>query len=192
MNDLQGKVQALTALSENFNKPFSEPLLNMWLDLLEKYTSVQVSKACMEVIKNYEYKTLPAFAVLQQELDKLTKPDANLIADMALAEWELVLVWVCPRVGQQRPELHEASKAVVRMMGGFESLKQEEEKNFPFRKKDFIEHFQQVYGKEYMLSSKGAKAIEAANSHHVGDSQIGGANSARQISSGTCYVAEDR
>ena len=77
------------ALAANFGKEFPECLLPIWLDLLEPYPASLVNEAVKLVILSNEYKTIPPFAVLKSEIDKLTGQVAEEegLALAAESEW---------------------------------------------------------------------------------------------------------
>lgn len=138
----------LTALSENFGGKMSGELLKVWLELLKSYSVEQVAQASIRVIENYEYKTMPPFAVLKKELDALQGEDEAGIKAKAIAEWDKVLAEV-QRVGSYgQPKFENTTALVVRMLGGWEAVCSWETKNLDFKRNNFLDLWLSSHGKE--------------------------------------------
>lgn len=129
----------LTAISENFGSKMSEELLSLWLRLLANYSDEQVAQASIRVIENYEYKTMPPFAVLKKELDALQGDDKAGLKARAMAEWDKVLSEV-QRVGSYgQPKFEPITALAVRMLGGWGVICSWTTEALDFRRKDFID-----------------------------------------------------
>lgn len=156
------KVMALMALAANFGREFPECLLPIWLDLLEPYSACAVNEAVKRVILSYEYKTIPPFAVLKSELDKITghvSEEENL-ALAAEAEWNKLLADISSRGYYRPPEFCPATAFVLRSMGGWETACLWSASNLEWRRKEFIAAWKQAYGKEELLELGGAAVME--------------------------------
>lgn len=170
--DEERKISALLALAENFGKEFPENLLDMWLELLKPYSARHVHLAVRAVLEEYEYKTLPPFAVLRRALDDLAGTSEKSLELQAVAEWGVLLKTI-DRVGYYGvPKLHSTTAYVVRLMGGWESVCCWPEKGMEFRRKDFIELWAQSHGKVDRMAL-GADAARYA----LGDGRQSGAQS---------------
>lgn len=152
------KIMALTALAENYGKEFSDALLNAWLDLLAEYPSEQVESAVKAVIKSYEYKTLPPFAVIQRELDRMDGTSKESLELQALAEWSVLQDEIIACGWYSRPQLHPTTAYVVRLMGGWQAVCEWETKYIDVKHKDFIAHWAAAHGRvdKMMLGAAGA------------------------------------
>lgn len=156
------KVMALMALAANFGKDLPDCLLAMWLDLLKPYSAQHVSEAVKRVILAYEYKTIPPFAILKRELDRLTgevSPEKALPMQ-AEAEWTRLLDLLRRHGAYRQPDdLHPTTAQVLRSMGGWDNACQWEEAKLEWRRKEFIEAWQLAHG-HVDLMALGAAAIE--------------------------------
>lgn len=135
------KVAALMALAANFGKEFPECLLAIWLDLLAPYPAELVSRAVKLVIQEYEYKTMPPYAVLKKCLDRLSgavsgEQNAQLMAD---AEWGRLLEAMQSRgLYHAKPDLHPVTAHVLRCLGGWERACLWPLDSLDFRRREFL------------------------------------------------------
>ena len=170
------KAVALTALAENFGKDLSEPLMDLWLNLLAEYSASQVQEAVRRVIETYEFKTLPPFGVLKRHLEDVTGVSEKALELMAAAEWSVLWDSVS-RVGRyQQPTLHETTWFVVRAMGGWGSVCSWPESELAFKHREFLRLWKEAHGREEMLAL-GADCVTAAmvagQDRHTGPQRIG-------------------
>lgn len=158
-NDLQRKTAAISGMAENFGKSMSFSLLQIWLKLLAPYPAELVEMAVFRLICEYEYKTLPPFAVLRKYLEP-ERPEPNLKL-MAEAEWRNLLEAIGKYGIYKGPpdDLHPTTACVLRLLGGWNTACMWPEKTLDFKRKDFICAWQDVHGREVAMLS-GAKALE--------------------------------
>lgn len=164
LSDLERKQNALLALAENFGKAFSEELLTMWLKLLAHHDAQTVEQAIMLVICEYEYKTLPPFAVLKKALDRTRGKREVSPEALALAEWGKVLDDIA-KLGAYAgppPDMHPVTAYALRCMGGWGAACQWETDTLGWKEKDFCAAWKLAYGREEIMAL-GATAL-AANS----------------------------
>lgn len=135
---------ALTQLAINYNAQFSKELMSFWLSLLEDENPEIVVKACREVAKNYEYKTLPPFAVLNNEIKKIKAQDTESIDARASAAWNNLLALISKNGAYREPELDAKTAYAVRCLGGWQVCCQWTENTLNFRQRDFIELWKQA------------------------------------------------
>lgn len=157
------KVMALLAMAANFGKEMPECLLAIWLDLLQPYPEAMVNAAVRQVIQTYAYKTLPPFAILKRELDKLAgviEPE-KVLPMQAAAEWAKLIEAIARYGSYHKPSFHPTTELVLRTMGGWSAVCLWEEAKLEWKRKEFIEAWQLAHG--YIdLMEQGAEAIEAA------------------------------
>lgn len=175
-NDESKKANALRALAENFGgrQQMSADLVDIWLELLSPYSAEHVSAAVRVVIAEYEYKTIPPFAVLKRALDDLTGDSEKAMGLQAAAEWQALMEAV-PRVGSYRtPDLHPTTAFVVRAMGGWGQVCAWEMSALDFKRRDFLQRWKDAHGKTDLmaLGADGAK-LALAQAKKVGATQIG-------------------
>lgn len=175
MNEQDKKVMALMALAANFGGDFPECLLGIWLDLLSPYPAKIVNVAVREVICEYEYKTIPPFAVLKRFLDKATGViGQEKILDMqAEGEWGKLLNAIHELGFYKGPpkDLHPATAYALRNMGGWEAACRWETDKLEWRHKTFIETWKLAHGNEEAMAL-GARAVEAIGAGPQSASEI--------------------
>lgn len=153
MSDQERKLTALMAMASNFDKEFSEPLLAIWLKLLNDYNAIQVERAAMKIIDEYDFKTIPPFAVFKKALNggkKKISPEREL--DMkADAEWDMLLDAVFEYGRYRKPQLHPTTEYVLRGMGGWDAACDWPTDRLQWYRRDFIERWKLADGNvEYM------------------------------------------
>lgn len=165
MSEKEQKAMALTALAANFGKEFPMCLLPIWLDLLKDYSAAQVRAGVKMVIQEYEYKTIPPFAVLQKALDKASGQVAEtvLIELQAESEWGKLLANIERCGSYRRPDLCATTAFVLRSMGGWEAACAWDRQKLEWRHKEFIELWQQAHGRADILAlgADGVLALES-------------------------------
>lgn len=179
MSGQDRKANLLIMLAANFGREFPPELFGIWLDLLGPYDWRQVEQAVKAVIRTYDYKTLPPFAVLQRELDRLSggvDPDKAL-AIQAEAEWARLIDAIGRYGSYQQPELHETTEHVLRTMGGWLVACQWETARLEWRRREFVEAWKLAHEK-LALIALGADAV-AQLAH--GAQAIGMAGSTRAL-----------
>jgi len=153
------------ALAANYGKEFPESLLSIWLDLLKDYSVKAVNAGVRKVISDYEYKTIPPFAVLRKAMDKasgLVSPERAL--DMSAdAEWNKLLDDISRYGRYKRPALHATTAYVLRGMGGWDAACNWETDKLEWRRKEFIEAWKLAHGNVDALSL-GAGGVDALTS----------------------------
>ncbi|MCR5259777.1 MAG: hypothetical protein K6E40_16695, partial [Desulfovibrio sp.] len=128
MADVQRKAQALAALAENFGKPLSPALAEMWMRLLQEYTPDQVERGAMHVLRSYTYKTLPPFAVLREAIHDACDIPIHDGTQTQTHEAEAEAAWAqvhaqISEVGYYgTPALTPAEAYAVRICGGWQRL----------------------------------------------------------------------
>lgn len=163
MTDNEAKITALMALAANFGKEFPDSLLLIWLDLLRGYSVEAVNAGVRKVIADYEYKTLPPFAVLRRCMDRVTgvvQPERAL--EMAAeAEWSNLFEAMERKGRYNPPELSPTTSYVLRGMGGWSAVCNWETNKLEWRRKEFIEAWKLAHGHEeaMMLGADGVKAL---------------------------------
>lgn len=159
--DEKKKTQAIIALAANFEKKFSEELLDLWLKLLSGYTVQHVHAAIKHVLESYEYKTMPPFAVIKKALDLVTGDDEETLKAQAEAEW-CVLQNKIEEIGAYgKPELHETTAYTVRQLGGWNAACHWPLDSLAFKRRDFLDIWRRSHGKTKLLRL-GANAVQAA------------------------------
>lgn len=170
----ESKASALKALGENFSKPLSPQLIDLWLELLAVYPAAMVGRAVKNVIERYEYKTLPPFAVLKNALDDLSGISEKTLEIQAIAEWE-ALTEAMPKYGSaNKPPLHSTTDYVLKIMGGWSNaccywnLKE-----MDFKRKDFIRLWMESHGRvEHMKLGADGVMRSLAGGHDRGDGLV--------------------
>lgn len=161
--ELAAKLSMLDALAANFNQnqPMDSALKKLWLEILKPYSAEHVTRAVMQVINTYKYKTLPPFAVLQDALDDLDGTSEAVIDQMALAEWNLLQTTI-RKIGSYRtPELHPTTAYALSTMGGWSGACGWMEADMPFRKKEFLEAWKNSHNRVYQMALGAAGVMEA-------------------------------
>ena len=155
----QEKAAALQGLAANFGKNLDTNLLKLWLRLLEPYTVEAVNEAVQRVIENYDFKTLPPFAVLKKHLDG-GRTQEQTLSMKAEAEWDLLLDNVRRFGWTREPDMHPTTAHVLRAMGGWQTACSWENSSLEWKHKDFVQRWQQADGNLELMQG-GALAIEA-------------------------------
>lgn len=142
--DRQRKLAALTGMALNYGKELPAELGKMWLRLLERHPADVVEAAILKVVTEYEYKTLPPFAVLNKALRQVTgelEPEqAREVA--AAAEWERV-VDAARKCGRyNKPRFSETTERAIRLMGGWDAICNMETSKLEWKQKEFVEHWE--------------------------------------------------
>ena len=160
-SEILRKTAAIAGMAENFGKDISSQLLQIWLKLLDPYPAELVEMAALKLICEYEYKTMPPFAVLKKYLEPERPDQTKGLKIMAEAEWHNLLSAI-GKYGSykgQPDDLHPTTAYVLRSLGGWDSACLWTGKNLDFKRRDFIETWQNVHGNETLMLS-GAYAIE--------------------------------
>lgn len=159
------KMAAIAALSANYDQVMQKDLMKIWLDLLEEYSASQVKMGVNTVIREYEYKTRPPFAVLRKAIDQAIgkrhiEPEER-IKIMAMAEWNRLIDNLSAYGRYNKPELDPTTAYVLNGMGGWDAACSWDMDKIEWRRKDFIESWQMAYGNEDLiaLGASGAKEI---------------------------------
>lgn len=143
------KAVSITGLAENFGKVISPELMRMWIKLLEPYSAALVERAALRVILEYEYKTLPPFAVLRKALDaesSASSPSCARPEIQAAAEWNKLLEDISKRgVWRGVPEsLHPVTEFVLRGMGGWTAACQWRSDKLEYIEKQFVSRWKEA------------------------------------------------
>lgn len=154
-NNEQKKITAIAVLAENFGKEMSPELFDLWLGLLEPYTTKQVEMAVLQVISEYEYKTLPPFAVLKTHLDKNAGivPAEKQLSIQAESEWGKLLDAIQSLGVYHGPpkNLYPTTAYVIRNMGGWEAVCMWKMDKLEWNHKEFIQKWELAYGNEEIM-----------------------------------------
>lgn len=164
------KLAVLSGLAGNYAATLSPETAKMWLFLLKDYDVATVQTAALGVIRRYgsetvPYRTMPAFALMQRELDAVTgavRGEDN-VQLQARAEWTRLLELMKSRGSWREPELDSVTAYCVRSFGGWERVCRWKLEELPWRERDFLQLWQQSRGKEDVLALGGraVKALEA-------------------------------
>ncbi|OUO51635.1 hypothetical protein B5F76_09125 [Desulfovibrio sp. An276] len=149
--------QALIAMAMNFNAKMPDPLMQMWLEMLSEYPAKEVLQAIKRMIRKYQFKTLPPFAVLQEEIDG-DKSKQDMLKTMAEAEWGNLLEAIRSNGVRNEPLLSETTEYVLRTMGGWRTACGWTEQDLTWRHKDFLDLWTSSHGKTEVMR-RGAKAV---------------------------------
>ena len=158
----QRKLAALYAMAMNYGREFPRPLAQFWMRLLAPYSAEQVEDGVARVVSEYEYKTLPPFAVLRKAINRaggILPPDRAL--DMqAEAEWNALLDAVSSRGRYNPPALHPTTGYVLRGMGGWNAACGWETDKLEWRHKEFLDAWKLAHGNMEAMEL-GARGVEA-------------------------------
>lgn len=182
----ESKATALKALGENFGKPLSPQLIDLWLELLTSYPAPMVSLAVKNVIERYEYKTLPPFAVLKNALDDLSGVSEKTLELQAIAEWN-ILTEAMPKYGSDRkPPLHPTTDYVLKIMGGWmTACCYWNLKDMEFKRKDFIRLWMESHGRvEQMQIGAGGVMRSLVGGQDRGAGLVGLSSTLKAITAG--------
>lgn len=132
------KIVALSAMTKNYNAKLDDDLLDFWLELLDGYSAEHVGQAVKSVIKAYEYKTLPPFAVIQAELDKLTGQDKEAKKNAPFEAWEAVQRELDSSPNREKcPNFEPRILYALKLIGGWYRLCNATFDDLVWRKKEF-------------------------------------------------------
>lgn len=181
--ETERKSMALFALALNYGKEMPEPLLVYWMRLLEPYQPSVVERAVSQVIAEYEYKTLPPFAVLLKAIKAQSgqvEPERGLAcaADM---EWEKVQEAIRKYGIYETPGFCEITERVIRYMGGWVELCNAKEEYQHLKRKDFVEKWKQFAENKDLMALGTDRILELTEGvdrgqtvterHHLSESQ---------------------
>ena len=163
-NDERMKAEALVAMACNFGKEFSPALLTMWLDLMASYSVEDVRAAVKNVIENYEYKTIPPFAVVKKAMDAHKGQDSKTLMLQAIAEWGVVISKIGECGSYNKPQFCPTTEYVLRLLGGWAAVCQWSYKDMDFRRKEFLDLWTEAHEHttELALGAGGVKQALAA------------------------------
>lgn len=162
-NDTAQKLKVLYGLAMNYGKELPEQLAELWLQLLAPYTAEQVAAAVARVVTEYEYKTLPPFAVLKKALDAGSGQGADAVEAMAEAEWTALLKGIEERGSYGGPpkDMHPTTAHVLRSFGGWGAVCMWSTAWLDAKRRDFVALWTQAHGKAGAMAL-GADAVKAA------------------------------
>lgn len=172
-NDIE-KAKILVGYALNFDKDLPEILMELWLEMIEKWTLNDLKLAVTNVIKSHKYANLPPFAVLQQAHDKVTGHHEISPKDLAGSEWRKLLDTIQSVGRYGNPQgLNQTTSYVLRLMGGWTSACSWTNKEISFIRKEFIQHWIDVHEKEYILEFGADIALKLTrgNSEALGQSE---------------------
>lgn len=186
-NDESKKASALRALAENFGgrQQMSADLVDIWLELLVPYSAAHVAEAVKNVIRQYEYKTIPPFAVLESALDELAGVGEKALELQAVAEWG-VLNEQMNKIGYYgTPDLHTTTAYVLRMLGGWDVACQWTMRELDFKRRDFIKLWVDSHGRvDVMQLGAGAVQAALAQGHERGSGPVAIGHAMAALSAG--------
>ena len=179
-NDEQ-RIEVLNMIAENYGVTMSDRIMFMWLGLLADYDFRDIQKAAMNLIRHtgndqVAYKTMPPFALMQKELDKvcgaITDPEEKLTL-LAETAWSGLLTAI-NRYGSYRmpDDLDETTVYCLRSMGGWQVACNWLEDDLHWRKKEFVELYKTAHGRTDALML-GVDAVEALGTGKREPSAIG-------------------
>lgn len=162
-NDTAQKLKVLYGLAMNYGRELPEQLAELWLQLLTPYTAEQVAAAVARVVTEYEYKTLPPFAVLKKALDAGSGHGAEAVEAMAAAEWTALLEAIEQRgsYGGPPPGMHPTTAYVLRSFGGWGAVCRWSTAWLDAKRREFVEQWTQAHGKAGAMAL-GADGVKAA------------------------------
>lgn len=157
------KMAAIVALSANYDQAIQKDLMKIWLGLLEEYSASEVELGVKAVIREYEFKTRPPFAVLRKAIDRICgirriDPDEAIQIE-AEAEWDRLLDDIADYGRYNKPELHPTTEYALRGMGGWDAACAWETSRLEWRRKEFIEKWIVAHGREEIMEL-GAYGVE--------------------------------
>ena len=155
------KLAAIDALAANFGAEIPAALKIAWLDLLRGYSVQQVENGVKAVILDYEYKTMPPFAVLQAALDDLRGLGGKALKLQAIAEWAQLYEAISYFGYYSKPKLHPTTEYVLRLLGGWQTACMWKSSELEFRRKDFVLLWMESHGRLEVLEL-GAEAVRNA------------------------------
>lgn len=184
-DDTQQRVQLLNLLATNYKATLSKEDITLWLMMLADYPLPAVRRAVTGLVRKYgseavPFNSLPPFALMQRELDRVTggMGEKENLALMAESEWGRLLD-LCESVGSYgSPKMHPTTAYVVRQMGGWANVCRWREDELQWRHRDFVERWQQCHGREEIMelgadevkklatSSGGMKSLSDRLSQH--------------------------
>lgn len=129
--------------------------------LLDTYSAEQVEDGVARVVSEYEYKTLPPFAVLKKAMDKAagTVPPETALDMLAESEWNALLDAVGSRGRYNPPTFHPTTAYVLRGMGGWDAACTWPADKLDWRHKSFIDAWKLAHGNTEVMAL-GAKGLE--------------------------------
>ena len=158
LSEKAGKLAAIDALAANFGVEVPGALKVAWLDLLRCYPLQQVENAVKAVIRQYEYKTMPPFAVLQAALDDLRGLGEKAFKLQAIAEWAKLYEAISYFGYYSKPKLHPTTEYVLRLLGGWQVACMWNSSELEFRRKEFVRLWMDSHG-QLKVMELGAEAV---------------------------------
>lgn len=187
-NDRNRKIAILYGLAGNYSANLGQDTLKLWLFLLAPYTHEQVQSAALAVIKKYgskdvPYKSMPPFALMQKELDRLAG-SANAEDTLHLkaqAEWHKLLENIETYGSYREPPMNRTTAYCVRSFGGWEQVCRWDMKTLHYREKDFIDLWESAHGKEDVLTLGCDAVDELTGTGFMRAPQLTGTRSAKAL-----------
>ena len=150
--------EALTIMAMNFNAEMPQPLMNYWLKKLSVYPAQTVLQAIDRLIDNYQFKTLPPYALLKEQIEGSDKSKQDMLKTMAEAEWGNLLEAIRSNGVRNEPLLSETTDYVLHTMGGWRTACGWTEQDLTWRHKEFLDLWTSSHGKTEVMR-RGAKAV---------------------------------
>ena len=162
MADRDEKLAILNGLAGNYAATLSPETAKMWLFLLRQYTTAQTQEAALALIRRYgtdavPYRTMPPFARMQKELDRVTgavRGEEN-VRLQARAEWGKLLADIARCGAYREPDMHPATAYCVRSFGGWGQVCRWRMEELCWRERDFLQLWEQSCDKEELLALGG-------------------------------------
>lgn len=159
MAERDEKLAILNGLAGNYAATLSPETAKMWLFLLRQYTTAQTQEAALALIRRYgtdavPYRTMPAFALMQKELDRVTgavRGEEN-VRLQARAEWGKLLADIARCGAYREPDLHPVTAYCVRSFGGWGQVCRWRTEELCWRERDFLQLWEQSCDKEELLA----------------------------------------
>lgn len=161
------KMASINMIAAAFGSKVTEDVGSIWMALLSPYDDASVYRAAVALIRktiDAAYGRMPLFGLMQRELDALSAAlhGGDNIELQAEAEWGKLLETLDSVGSYREPELDKTTAQVLRLMGGWQYACSWMRDDLPFRHRDFVAMWKQVYGREDAMEL-GAEGVKRLN-----------------------------
>jgi len=152
------KQQSIETMARFFGVNITPTILMDWLGMLEDYDDITVNKASKQLVctcTEVQYGKMPVFAYMKKALDAVSGSltSTERITLQAESEWNVLTEAISNLGRYKNPKFNPTTAYVLDKMGGWQEACSWETARYTWLKKEFVEKWTQLNGKENALQS---------------------------------------